>query len=71
MAESTKKVLPRKKAGRPATGKDPMLSLRAPPELTRQVEDWAKRQPDNPSRSEAARRLIELGLKVPVKKTRR
>jgi hypothetical protein len=50
-------------AGRPATGKDPVLTLRAPPALTGRVEDWAKRQADRPSRSEALRRLVELGLK--------
>jgi hypothetical protein len=28
------------------------------------VDAWASRQPDTPSRSEAIRRLVELGLKV-------
>jgi hypothetical protein len=28
------------------------------------VDDWRRRQPDIPSRSEAIRRLIELGLKA-------
>jgi hypothetical protein len=50
-------------AGRPATGKDPVLTLRAPQAFTGRVEDWAKRQVDKPSRSEALRRLVELGLK--------
>jgi hypothetical protein len=57
--ESSKKVVP-KKRGRPATGKEPMLAFRAPPEFTAEVEAWAKRQPDNPSRSEALRRLVEI-----------
>jgi hypothetical protein len=26
------------------------------------IEDWAKQQPDNPSRSEAIRRLVQLAL---------
>jgi hypothetical protein len=61
--DSRKKVLP-KKRGRPATGKDPMLTLRAPPALTAEVEAWANRQPDRPSRSEALRRLVEIALKL-------
>lgn len=60
--ESSKKVIPRKR-GRPGTGKDPMLTFRAPPAFTAEVEAWAKRQPDNPSRSEALRRLVEIALK--------
>ena len=58
---SSKKVIP-KKRGRPGTGKDPMLAFRAPPAFTAEVEAWAERQPDSPSRSEALRRLVELGL---------
>jgi hypothetical protein len=61
--ESSKKVIP-KKRGRPATGKEPMLAFRASPAFTAEVEAWAKRQPDNPSRSEALRRLVEMALKV-------
>ena len=58
---SSKKVIP-KKRGRPRTGKDPMLAFRAPPAFTAEVEAWAERQPDSPSRSEALRRLVELAL---------
>ncbi|WP_107718545.1 MULTISPECIES: ribbon-helix-helix protein, CopG family [unclassified Novosphingobium] len=56
---STKKVLPKKK-GRPATGKDPVLTFRSPPELTAQVEAYAEAA--NMPRSEAIRRLVEAGL---------
>ena len=65
---SSKKVIP-KKRGRPGTGKDPMLAFRAPPAFTAEVEAWAKRQPDSPTRSEALRRLVEMALKL--KPTRR
>jgi hypothetical protein len=61
--ESTKKKVLPKKRGRPATGKDPVLTLRAPPALITEVEAWARRQPDRPSRSEALRRLLEIALK--------
>jgi hypothetical protein len=40
-----------------------MLTFRAPPAFTAEVESWAKRQPDSPSRSEALRRLVEIALK--------
>ena len=60
---SSKKVIPRKR-GRPPIGKDPMLAFRAPPTFTAEVEAWAKRQPDRPSRSEALRRLVEMALKL-------
>jgi hypothetical protein len=66
---SSKKVIP-KKRGRPRTGKDPMLAFRAPPAFTAEVEAWAKREPDSPSRSEALRRLVELGLAAKAKQRR-
>ena len=31
------------------------------------IDEWRRRQPDLPSRSEAIRRLIELGLKAKAK----
>jgi hypothetical protein len=58
-----------KKRGRPATGMDPVLPMRAPKELIDRVEAWAQKQPDKPSRSEAARRLIELGLNLKGKRS--
>jgi hypothetical protein len=63
MAKSNK-VIPKKKRGRPATGKDPLTAFRLPPNLTKAIEAWAKNQPDEPNRSEAIRRLVELGLKA-------
>jgi hypothetical protein len=57
-----------KKRGRPATGMDPVLPMRAPKELIARVDDWAQKQPDKPSRSEAARRLIELALNLKPKR---
>src|SRR5260370_861155 len=40
MARSTKKVIP-KRRGRPATGKDPLVSTRMPTTLIANVEAWA------------------------------
>jgi metal-responsive CopG/Arc/MetJ family transcriptional regulator len=33
-------------------------------EFVAQVDQWAVRQPDTPSRSEAIRRLVEIALKA-------
>ena len=49
-----------KKRGRPATGRDP--AVRLPAELTAAVDKWAEDNEAN--RSEAIRRLVELGLKA-------
>jgi Arc/MetJ-type ribon-helix-helix transcriptional regulator len=56
------KVHPKKRRGRPATGKDPLVSARLPQELIESVEAWASA--NSASRSEAIRRLVELGLTV-------
>jgi Arc/MetJ-type ribon-helix-helix transcriptional regulator len=51
-----------KKRGRPATGRDPVSAVRLPVELTAAVDKWAEDHDAN--RSEAIRRLVELGLTV-------
>jgi hypothetical protein len=51
-------------AGRPATGKDPVRTMRQSDEFIASVDAWAANQDDNPGRSEAIRRLVELGLKA-------
>jgi hypothetical protein len=56
------KVTPKKKRGRPATGRDPHVTSRMPQPLIDQVEAWAAA--NDTGRSEAIRRLVELGLKV-------
>ena len=53
-----------KKRGRPATGKDPLMGFRASPVMRASVVKWAEGQPDEPTLSEAIRRLVELGLTV-------
>jgi len=54
-----------KKRGRPATGKDPQVTLRMPATLIGDVDGWANAQ--GTVRSEAIRRLVELGLKAKSK----
>jgi hypothetical protein len=69
-------VLPKpNKGGRPATGRDPVTAIRLSKEFRAAVDKWAAKQDDKPPRSEAIRRLVELGLEVkavrPVSKTSR
>jgi Ribbon-helix-helix protein, copG family len=62
MRASTKKAI-LKRRGRPATGNSPSRTFRLTDEFMATLDAWAARQADNPSRSEAIRRLVELGLK--------
>jgi hypothetical protein len=63
MKQSTKKAI-LKKRGRPATGNHPSRTFRLSDEFIMQVEEWRAEQDDEPSRSEAIRRLVEIGLKA-------
>jgi hypothetical protein len=56
----------RNAVGRPKKkgGVYPVSAVRLPPETSAAVDDWASKQTDEPNRSEAIRRLVELGLKV-------
>jgi len=51
-----------KKRGRPATGKDPLLTVRAPKAIIQAIESWAAK--NEVTRSEAVRRMVEFGLKA-------
>ena len=56
------KVTPKKRRGRPATGRDPHVTSRMPGALITDVETWASA--NGTTRSEAIRRLVEIGLSV-------
>lgn len=60
MARKSIKVIP-KKRGRPATGKDPLVALRLPPELIKAIDAWSARN-KAASRSAAIRTMIENTL---------
>jgi len=47
------------------------FELRLPAELGVAIDDWRRQQPDLPSRAEAVRRLLELGLAAPAPKPSR
>jgi hypothetical protein len=68
----SRSVLPKpNKGGRPATGRDPVRAIRLSDEFLSKVDAWSSKQDDEPGRSEAIRRLVELGLKAktPAKPT--
>ena len=69
MVESKEKAIPKKK-GRPATGRDPTMSMRMPLQLRSRVERWAKSQDDKStlSLSKAICRLVEAGLAAKLKR---
>jgi hypothetical protein len=62
-------------AGRPATGKDPVRTLRLSDEFIARVDAWAASYEhtfETMSRSEAIRRLVQLGLnKIEKEKTKK
>jgi hypothetical protein len=56
-------VLPKpNKGGRPATGRDPVRTMRLSDKFIAKVDAWAGKQDDQPGRTEAIRRLVEIGL---------
>src|SRR5919109_4511810 len=54
----------KKRRGAPPTAKHTLIGLRLEPGLLARVVRWAASQKDGPSRPEAMRRLVELGLAV-------
>jgi hypothetical protein len=53
--------------GRPATGTNPAIGVRLPPDLLVALDRWRRKQSDPPGRPEAIRRLIEAGLNADAK----
>jgi metal-responsive CopG/Arc/MetJ family transcriptional regulator len=39
------------------------FEMRVPASFLKMVDEWRRKQPELPSRAEAIRRLVELGLK--------
>jgi Arc/MetJ-type ribon-helix-helix transcriptional regulator len=62
------KVHPKKGRGRPATGKDPLVSARLPVKLIENIKSIA--ESEKISRSDAIRNLIERGLQDWVEQQR-
>jgi hypothetical protein len=60
-------VITKKRRGPPPTGKGTLVGVRLQPDLLGPIDAWAAAQEDEPGRSEAIRRLVELGLTVKSK----
>jgi hypothetical protein len=58
-----KSIAVKPKRGRPATGRDPFVGIRLPAPLIEDIQAWSAKH-DAGSRSDAIRRLVELGLKA-------
>jgi Arc/MetJ-type ribon-helix-helix transcriptional regulator len=59
-----KSIVVKPKRGRPSTGgRDPFVGIRLPAPLLEDIHAWSAKN-DAASRSEAIRRLVELGLKA-------
>ncbi|WP_426424890.1 hypothetical protein [Bradyrhizobium genosp. A] len=58
-------VIAQKRRGPPATGKGTPIVVRMQPDVLATLDGWIARQaPPFPTRPEAVRRLVELGLKA-------
>jgi len=57
----TDKTVVQNRRGRPPTGQDPVSAIRLPHNLTAAIDTWAAHNGAT-SRSEAIRRLVEIGL---------
>jgi hypothetical protein len=54
----------KKKKRAPPSGEGTLIGLRLEPAALARVDRWAASQQDDPSRAEAVRRLVELGLGI-------
>ena len=61
MAKSINDNQKKRGRGRPATGTDPLVGVRMPPELTKAIDAWAMKNDHN--RASAIRHFVETGLK--------
>ena len=52
------------RGGRPPTGREPVRTVRLSDDFIDKIDHWATQQEDQPGRSEAIRRLVEIGLKA-------
>ena len=60
-------MLAKKRRGPAPTGKGEQVVVRWQPGPLAALDAWVAKQKDNPTRAEAIRRLVKLGLTVPSK----
>ena len=61
-------VLAKKRRGPAPTGKGVQVVVRLQPAPLSELDKWAAKQSDRPTRAEAIRRLVETGLKAKLGK---
>jgi hypothetical protein len=66
MGKSTVSNIRKKRIGRPPVNAIPVL-VRIPPAEIEPIDEWISGQKPRPTRPEAIRRLVELGLKAKSK----
>ena len=54
----------KKSVGRPRTGVGTQIGMRWQNTVLAKIDEWRRHQSDLPSRTDAIRRLVELGLTV-------
>jgi hypothetical protein len=64
MAKSTLNDIPKRRRGRPATGKGEGVLVRFQPDGLNDIDAWIAKQAGGLTRPEAIRRLVEIGLTV-------
>jgi hypothetical protein len=57
-------VLAKKRRGPAPTGKGVQVVVRLQPDPLSALDRWASKQDDKPTRAEAIRRLVEIGLRA-------
>ena len=62
--QPTRRTAGRRGPGRPATRHSPSRTFRLSEEFMANLDGWAARQKGHPTRSDAIRRLVEIGLKA-------
>ena len=59
---SNSNIVTRKKRGRPRIGQSPVVSFRLELAWQEAIDEWRSLEPNSPSRSDAIRWLIGMGL---------
>ena len=54
----------------PGRIQDRPFQMRVSDDFLKSIDKWSRAQPDTPTRAEAIRRLVEIGLSAPVKPKR-
>jgi hypothetical protein len=60
---TTQDTLISKKRGPKPTGQGEPILVRVHPDMLKKIDAWRKKQADPPTRPEAIRRIVDLGLK--------